>query len=121
VNIHASDGYGVKFWNGSDAYSVSMSSTSNTSFGNNGAGATTGTDYHLVLRMDGTGGRVTGDYTYRGIMFRNNSLPNPSYAQVLPFGNNTYWGGMLILRDTGNNKFYGIYFQNGNLMVKEMS
>ena len=64
--------------------------------------------------------RGGGDHLARGFMFRNNSL-NGTYAHLAPFGNYTYWGGMLALRDVGNNSWYGLYFYNGVMYMKKLA
>jgi hypothetical protein len=118
LSMHAGDGYGIRFWNGADGYSISMSSTTTAAYGGGGIGVSNGTDYNMVFRMEGTGGRTGGDYTRRGFLYKNDV--NGAYAHMVPLGNYTYWGGVLALKDCGNNKWYGIYFVNGAMYVKEM-
>jgi hypothetical protein len=98
-----------------------MNDYSSTSFGNNGYN-TGGADYNMCFRMDGSDSKRGGsDSVARGFLFRNNSLGSNTFAQLAPFGNYTYWGGVLIMRDVGNNAMYGIYFNNGTLCTKQMA
>jgi hypothetical protein len=120
-SLHAGNGYALRFWNGADAYSIGMNDYSSTSFGNNGYN-TGGADYNMCFRMDGSDSKRGGsDSVARGFLFRNNSLGSNTFAQLAPFGNYTYWGGMLMLRDSGNNNMYGLFVLNGVLYLKQMA
>jgi hypothetical protein len=120
-NLQAGNGYALRFWNGADAYSIGMNDYTSTSFGNNGYN-TGGADYNMCFRMDGNDAKRGGsDSVARGFLFRNNSLGSNTFAQLAPFGNYTYWGGMLMLRDSGNNNMYGLFVLNGVLYLKQMA
>jgi hypothetical protein len=120
-SLNAGNGYALRFWNGADAYSIGMNDYTSTSFGNNGYN-TGGADYNMCFRMDGNDAKRGGsDSVARGFLFRNNSLGSNTFAQLAPFGNYTYWGGMLMLRDSGNNNMYGLFVLNGVLYLKQMA
>lgn len=118
---HSGNGYGYRFWNGGDGYSITM----NDYTGAMGAGGynTGGADYNMSFRMDGDDAHRGGsDHVARGFMFRNGNFNSTHpYAQLAPFGNYTYWGGIFIMRDCGNNNLYGLYFLNGVLYAKQMA
>lgn len=119
-NTQAGNGQGYRFWNGSDGYSITM----NDYNGAMGAGGynTGGADYNMSFRMDGDDEHRGGsDHVARGFMFRNGSFSTHPYAQLAPFGNHSYWGGIFIMRDCGNNNLYGLYFLNGVLYAKQMA
>lgn len=115
LDIHASDGYGLKFWNGSDAYKVYMSYAGTA--GEGGGVMQAGADYNMYFRMDGGGSGVVR----RGFGFKNHSLSTSPYAQIHPYGPSTYWGGGITLRDTGNNNTYCLYMLNGVLTMVQVS
>jgi len=119
-DVHAENGAGLKFWDGADGSSITMNDYNSSGYSGD-AYHTGGSDYNMVLRMDGDDAHRGGsDHLARGFLFRNNSL-NGSYAHIAPFGNHTYWGGMLALRDVGNNSWYGLYFLNGVMYVKKLA
>jgi hypothetical protein len=120
-SLNAGNGYALRFWNGADAYSIGMNDYTSTSFGNNGYN-TGGADYNMCFRMDGNDSKRGGsDSVARGFLFRNNSVGSNTFAQLAPFGNYSYWGGILMLRDSGNNNMYGLFVLNGVLYLKQMA
>jgi hypothetical protein len=120
-SLNAGNGYALRFWDGADAYSIGMNDYTSTSFGNNGYN-TGGADYNMCFRMDGYDSKRGGsDCVARGFLFRNNAVGSNTFAQLAPFGNYSYWGGMLMLRDSGNNNMYGLFVLNGVLYLKQMA
>ena len=84
---HAGAGYGVKFWGGSNNYSIQMSEVGNGSWGGRVAGETT-SDYNMYFTM--TGG------TNRGFVFRNSVSSGGAVAGIDASGNFRAVGDVIV-------------------------
>ena len=84
VNIAAEAAYALRFWNGSDNYSIRMSASAHGTYGGRVAGETT-SDYNMYFTM------ASG--TNRGFVF-NNGLANP-IAGIDASGNGRFEGDVI--------------------------
>lgn len=137
VNTLASDGDGLRFWNGDSSYSIYMSSEGNGTWGGNAPNAPAA-DYNTYLRMTGTGrGWVfynggakakidgNGEATFAGVVRTNgwfytvgNGLYDQSGGQGMRFaGTAGHPYGQVSVYGGGSNGWQGINLRNDGVLT----
>jgi len=86
LEVAANAAYAVRFWDGSDNYSIRMSESSNSTYGGRVGGETT-SDYNMYFTM--TGG------TNRGFVFRSSTAASSTVAGIDASGNGRFEGDVV--------------------------
>ena len=86
LDLLAGAPYAVRFWDGSDNYSIRMSESSNSTYGGRVGGETT-SDYNMYFTM--TGG------TNRGFVFRSSTGASSTVAGIDASGNGRFEGDVV--------------------------